>query len=375
MTGIPGSNMIGKGDYAYTIPFFGEALPQLMDLVFQDDIGLSSRYHNIFREGDTINAEVYCNALYNNMGAWLLAKVSPLRDNSGNIIGAIESLRDITESKKVQQELINAKQQADESNKLKTEFLNNISHEIRTPFNGILGFLSILEDNNLTVSERNEYTGIVNKSAFRLMNTINDIVETSQIQAGQIKLSVVKTNIRKLTSQLYNKFKSDAEGAGLKLYLNNDLPVNIEYINTDNAKLNSILTILIGNAVKFTKTGSIEFGIKLGSSLPAGKSPLEIVGAANINYRDYAYNFTTLEFSIKDTGIGIPKNKQATIFERFIQADGSNTRPFEGSGLGLSIAKAYVEMLGGTIWVESQEEKGAEFHFTILNKGKLEEKL
>ncbi|MCL4481417.1 MAG: ATP-binding protein [Bacteroidetes bacterium] len=265
--------------------------------------------------------------------------------------------------------LIAAKDKAEESDRLKTAFLNNISHEIRTPFSGILGFLSLIQDNDLTASERDEYISFVNKSANRLMNTINDIVEISQIQTGQMKVNVSETNISELTSGIYNHFKTDAESKGLKFCINNDLPINIEYIYIDSYKLNAILTILIGNAIKFTKTGSIEFGIKLKVACELGTlggpvEPTEKVSAP-----------AELVFFVKDTGVGIPENKQQAIFERFRQADGSNSRQFEGSGLGLSIAKAYVVMLGGKIWVESEEGKGSTFYFTILKKVEPEKKL
>jgi PAS domain S-box-containing protein len=253
--------------------------------------------------------------------------------------GMISTMRDITELKQTEQELIAAKEKAEESSRLKTAFLNNISHEIRTPLNGILGFLSLIQDDDLTGSERNMYTGIINQSADRLMNTINDIVEISQIQAGQIKLTTSETNIKRLTEELLDQFKSDAESQGLEFNITNNLPNNIANIFTDSIKLKTILSNLIGNALKFTKTGSIEFGIRM-----------------NGNY---------LEFSVKDTGIGISENIQQFIFERFNQSDVSTTRQFEGLGLGLSITKSYVEILRGKIWLESEEGKGSTFFFTI----------
>jgi len=236
-------------------------------------------------------------------------------------------------------ELIKAKEKAEESDRLKSAFLNNISHEIRTPFNGILGFLSILQDHDLSDDEREEYIGIINQSADRLMNTINEIVEISQIQAGQMQVTSAETNIKKLIGDLVDRFKNDAENQGLEFIINMDLPEKSECISTDSIKLNTILVNLIGNAIKFTKAGSIILGIR-----------------KNDNY---------LEFSVKDTGIGVSENKQQVIFERFMQTDVSSTRQFEGLGLGLSIAKSYVEMLGGKIWVESEEGKGSTFCFTI----------
>jgi len=253
--------------------------------------------------------------------------------------GMICTIRDITELKQAEQELFAAKEKAEESDHLKTAFLNNISHEIRTPLNGILGFLSLIQDDDLTDSERNMYFGIINQSADRLMNTINDIIVISQIQAGQMKLTTSGINIKRLTGELLDQFKSDAENKGLEFNINNELPNNITGISTDGIKLKTILSNLIGNAIKFTKAGSIEFGIRM-----------------NGNY---------LEFSVKDTGIGFSDNLQQFIFERFNQSNISNTRQFEGLGLGLSITKSYVEILGGKIWVESKEVKGSTFYFTI----------
>lgn len=252
------------------------------------------------------------------------------------------------------QALIIAKEKAEESDLLKTAFLNNISHEIRTPFNSILGFLSIIqEDDNLTNDERNEFVTIINNSADRLLNTINDIVEVSQIQTGQMKLKFTETDINKLTAYQFDHFKTSAECKGLKFILKNTLPHTNYNIKTDASKLNAILSNLIDNAIKFTKAGSVEFGCYVETN-----HALSVIDK--------------IIFYVKDTGIGIPENKRQSIFERFMQADVSNTRKFEGSGLGLSIAKAYVEMLGGKIWVESQEKKlsdgkegGSTFSFTI----------
>jgi len=272
----------------------------------------------------------------------------------------VESFIDITELKLAEQELIFAKEKAEESDELKTAFLNNISHEIRTPFGGILGFLSILQDSDLTNSERDEYIDIINKSAYRLMNTINDIVEISQIQTGQMKLTASETNIKSLTGELFDHFVTDAESRGLKFSINNDLPDSMDCIFTDRIKLKTILSILIGNAIKFTKAGSVEFGYDMVET----HCPRNI-GAGS----------ASLRFYVKDTGIGIPENKKQVIFERFMQADVSNTRQFEGSGLGLSISTTYAEMLGGKIWVESEEGKGSTFYFTIPVNTEPEERI
>ena len=248
-----------------------------------------------------------------------------------------------------QDELKVAKEKAEESDELKTAFLNNISHEIRTPFNGLLGFLNIMQKGGLSDSDRNEYIGILNNSANRLMNTINDIVEISQIQAGQIKLAVAETNISNLMIELFDRYQADAENKGLNFILKNTLTDANCIIKTDRSKIYTILFNLINNAIKYCENGTIEFGYNSGR---AGTTfePVETV---------------ELEFFVKDTGIGIPKDRLEAIFERFVQADIKDTRAFQGAGLGLSIAKAYVEMLGGKIWVESQEGKGSTFRFTI----------
>ncbi len=261
-------------------------------------------------------------------------------------------------------ELVLEKERAEESDNLKTAFLNNISHEIRTPFNGILGFLSLMQEDILTDSERQRYFKIINKSSERLIKTINDIVEISQIHARQIEIRATRTNVIKLADLLIDQYKNEAESKGLELTLNHNLPNNAFTVFTDEEKLNTILSNLIDNAIKFTRAGSILLFIEMEAN--------------------------TLKFSVKDTGIGIPKNKQQLIFERFVQVDSSDTRQFEGSGLGLTIAKAYVEMLGGSIWVESQEEigqpdqpfpngskfatgGGTTFYFTIHPNGKQHE--
>jgi len=288
---------------------------------------------------------------------WESSVISSIRDNQGVISSFIAVQEDITEKKKMLEELIEAKDRAEESGRLKTAFLNNISHEIRTPFNGLLGFLPLLQDENLTSSERAGYIHYINQSAERLMNTIDDIVEISQIQAGQTKLTVTEIAIKSLSDELTYRFRPEAESKGLEFTIRNSLPGIMECISTDSIKLNTILSNLINNAIKFTKAGSIELEYTLAEAGPpsAPADPGMAAGPAMI------------KFSVKDTGIGIPSYKHQAIFERFIQADVSSTRQFEGSGLGLSIAKAYVKMLGGNIWVESEPGKGAVFYFTILS--------
>ena len=247
------------------------------------------------------------------------------------------------EYKKINFELQKAKEQAEESDRLKSAFLANVSHEIRTPMNGILGFADLLKSPELTSDKRYKYIDVIEKSGKRMLNTINDIVSISKIESGQPEIFISETNINKQLEYIYSFFKPETDKKGIQLILNNTLSVKEAIFNSDKEKIYSILTNLVKNAIKFTPQGSIEIGCKLkGDSKPA-----------------------ELEFSVKDTGEGIGNGQKKFIFERFRQGSDSLTRNYEGAGLGLAISKAYVEMLGGKIWVESEYGKGTAFYFTI----------
>jgi len=247
--------------------------------------------------------------------------------------------RDITERKTAEKKIVDALEKAQESDRLKTAFLANMSHEIRTPMNGIIGFTNLLDDPDLTNTDRQKYTAIINKSSDRLLSTINDLIDISKIEAGQMKVSITEIAINKLLDELYGFFKPEATLKGLSLVSLPTLPDNEAIVLSDDAKLHGILTNLIKNAIKFTKKGGITFGYYLKDDF--------------------------IEFFVEDTGIGVPENRRQAIFNRFEQADIEDTRAFEGSGLGLTISKAYVEMLGGKIWLSSEEGKGSSFMFTI----------
>jgi len=258
---------------------------------------------------------------------------------------------DITEQKKLTLDLIAAKEKAEESDRLKSAFLANMSHEIRTPMNGILGFAELLKEPKLTDKEQQEYISIIKKSGVQMLNTINDIVDISKIESGQMEVYISETNVNEQTEYIYAFFKPETDQKGLQFFLKNTLPVKEAIIKTDPEKVYAILTNLVKNAIKFTHKGSIEFGYNL--------KPTEPV---------------ELEFFVKDTGIGIRQEHKKFIFDRFRQGNESLTRNYEGSGLGLSISKAFVKMLGGKIWVESEEGKGSVFYFTIPYNVEPEEK-
>ncbi len=245
----------------------------------------------------------------------------------------------ISERERLFDDLREAKEHAEESDRLKSAFLANMSHEIRTPMNGILGFAELLKEPHLTDEEQQHYISIIDRSGKRMLNIINDIVNISKVEAGLMDVSIQETNINEKTFDLYTFFHHEVEKKGLKLSVKNALPSVEAVVKTDQEKLFAILTNLVKNAIKYTDKGAIEFG--------------------------YEKKDGHLEFFVKDTGSGIPKKRQEAIFERFVQGDVPNKRAQDGAGLGLSISKAYVEMLGGKIWVVSEVGEGASFYFTI----------
>ncbi|PKP21823.1 MAG: hybrid sensor histidine kinase/response regulator, partial [Bacteroidetes bacterium HGW-Bacteroidetes-20] len=247
-----------------------------------------------------------------------------------------------------------AKVHAEESDRLKSAFLANMSHEIRTPMNGILGFAELLKEPDLSGEQLETYIKIIEKSGIRMLNIINDIVDISKIEAGLMKLHISETNINEQIEYIYTFFKPEVESKGLKFTFSNTLLDKEAIINTDREKVYAILTNLVKNAIKYTLHGSIELGYEL-----IEKSDGE----------------SMLKFFVADTGIGIPKDKQNAIFERFIQADISDSKALEGAGLGLSITKAYVEMLGGEIWIESEEDMGSKFYFSLPYTTESKEKI
>ncbi len=263
-------------------------------------------------------------------------------------IAMLEIFQDITDRKKSEKELIMAKEKAEASDRLKSAFLTNMSHEIRTPMNGILGFAELLKEPYLSSDDQQDFIQTIQISGARMLNTINNIVDVSKIESGLINVDIKETDINEKIEFTYKFFKPEANLKGLQLIFKTGLPAKKAIINTDNEKVYGILTNLIKNAIKFTYEGSIEFGYK--------------------EKEEY------LEFFVKDTGVGIPLSQQQIIFERFRQGSESHNRGYEGSGLGLSIANSYVEMLGGKIWVESEEGIGSSFYFTIPYNAVSEEK-
>jgi len=297
--------------------------PEAIGLPFQ----LS--YEKAMNEKVFIRMEEY----YAPSGKWYENRINPTE----NGLAIFHS--DITERKKNESELQKAKEKAEESDRLKSAFLANMSHEIRTPMNGIVGFANLLKEPELSGEVQMKYITMIGKSGKRMLNIINDIIDISKIESGQMSVNLATSVINEQLEYVYTFFKPEAEQKGIRLSFKNALSAGKSVIHTDREKVFAILTNLIKNAIKFSDSGTIEFGYIPGE-----------------NY---------LQFYVRDNGIGIPAEKQNAIFERFIQADISDNKAYQGAGLGLSITKAYVEMLGGRIWVESEEGKGSVFYFTL----------
>lgn len=272
---------------------------------------------------------------------WVDAKSTPIKLKDDSILWHGYA-QDITKLINNQNKLIKAKEKAEESDRLKTSFLLNISHEIRTPMNVILGFLDLLNQPKLDEEKRSKFISIVNKSGERLMNTINDIVEISKIEIGDLNINYKDINLFELMNYYYDFFKIKTNEKGLDFEITNQITGSDASVTTDKYKLDSIIMNLINNAIKFTENGKIEIG----------------------NYLRNGYVW----FYVLDTGIGIPEDKIESIFNRFISVDNSLTRGYEGLGIGLSIVKAYVKALGGSIKVESKQGKGSSFLFSIPHK-------
>jgi signal transduction histidine kinase/ActR/RegA family two-component response regulator len=255
----------------------------------------------------------------------------------------------LEQEKKLKIELIAAKEKAEESDKLKSAFLANMSHEIRTPMNGILGFANLLKEPDLTTQEHEKFVDIIETSGLRMLNIINNIIDISKVEAGLMKVITEESNINEQIEFIYAFFKPEVEKKGMQFSYKNVLSQKEAIVKTDHEKLYAILINLVKNAIKYSKNGSIEFGYTL----------------KNTDNDSVLLSTSVLEFYVKDTGMGIPKNRQEAVFERFIQADITDKMAIQGAGLGLAIAKAYVEMLNGRMWLESEEGKGSIFYFAI----------
>jgi PAS domain S-box-containing protein len=283
---------------------------------------------------------------------WLKSLVHISYDENNKMSNMLINSRDVSESVQYEEKLIKAKEKAEESDRLKTAFLANMSHEIRTPMNAIMGFSQLILNPNLDTDLRGRYAGIIRSRCSDLLHIIDDILDISRIESGQVVISEMDFKLGDLINEIQlvfdHKIKS-ISGKKIRLKPGKDQAMFDCTVKADYQRLKQIITNLIDNAIKFTNAGTIEFGCKLN-------------------------NEANLLFYVKDSGIGIPIDKQALVFERFRQIDESITRSQGGNGLGLSICKGLVSLMSGNIGVESHEGKGSTFFFTIPYKPVSEKK-
>jgi len=265
----------------------------------------------------------------------------------GEIKGAYGIYRDITERKRIEKSLIVAKEKAEESDRLKSAFLSNMSHEIRTPMNAILGFSSLLSDPGATEEDRNEYIEIIKERGNDLMRIISDIIDVAKIESGQLKINIKDCKVNQLLEDIFVMFKQireKQEKGHVELKTALSIPDPDFTILSDPQRIRQVITNLLENALKFTDAGEIEFGYSIKEDFGIGKS---------------------IEFFVRDTGIGIPEEMHKVIFERFRQVDDSHTRRYGGTGLGLTICKNLVHLMGGELNMESEVGKGTLFTITM----------
>jgi len=341
MTGVKAAEMLGRGDYEYALPFYGERRPVLIDLVLKPDPEIEQRYADISRQDDTLSGEAYMPKLGSGQ-TYLYATAAALRDSKGRAVGAIESIRDISERKHAEEAMQRAKEAAEASDHAKSDFLANMSHEIRTPLSGVIGLLRFLCEAELAEPER-EYAKLAFESAVSLLTILNDILDYSRLSAGKLKIAAQPFDLHELTHKAADLLRAKAREKNLVLEL--DYPADIpRWVIGDAGRIRQVLLNLLGNAVKFTDAGFV--AIRVRNVAGAGPHP-------------------DLQIQVEDSGIGIPPDLADGLFDQFVQLPTAGPVDRRGTGLGLSIAKKLVELMGGRITVESRPNAGSTFSFTL----------
>jgi PAS domain S-box-containing protein len=314
----------------------------LKEIVFKGDIDKVEIIFSKIYKGETINSADFRITHKNKQIVFVEVCSQAIFNINKDFLGIRTSIRNISERKLAEIELLKAKAKAEESDRLKTAFLQNMSHEIRTPMNAIMGFSELLVKNYGNKQKLEHFSGIINQRCSDLLDIINDILDISKIESGQLPVNMENCNIVELFTELnlfFKGYQKKIEKQHLDFSMQYLGDKSLSVIQTDKLKLKQILINLISNAFKFTENGSIDCGCKLDNN--------------------------QLIFFVSDTGIGIPQDKHDIIFERFTQLNNSSFKNMGGTGLGLSIVKGLTGLLGGKIWIDSNPDKGTTFYFSI----------
>ncbi|EMI17621.1 multi-sensor hybrid histidine kinase, partial [Rhodopirellula maiorica SM1] len=320
--------LVGKTDYDFSPPEIA------CNFVADDQI--------VMRSGEPLIEKEETIQLADGRRIWILTTKVPLCDEDGTVKGMVGIGRDITARKLAAEEVMDAKNAADTANRAKSEFLANMSHEIRTPMNGIIGMAELLTATTLT-SEQREFLGFVQESADSLLRLLNDILDFSKIEAGRLELEQVHFDLRNCIGKAVKLLTLKADEKHIELAGRIDPSIPNELLG-DPGRLRQIIVNFVGNAIKFTESGEV---------------------VVDVNPEEVSDDSALLHVTVRDTGIGIPKEKQSKIFEAFSQADASTTRHFGGTGLGLTISSRLIDLMGGKVWLESQPGVGTTFHFLV----------
>lgn len=344
--GMPASEMVGTRNQWQA--FYPTQRPIMADLVITGEMAhIQELYASKYRRSRVVQGGYEAEDYFPTFNRWLFFTAAPLRDQQGRIVGAIETLQDITERKLAEIALTEAKQEAEAAAETKASFLANMSHEIRTPMNAVIGLAHLLLKGDLTGKQR-DYIARIHGAAKMLLGLINDVLDFSKIEAGQMALEETEFSLDDVLNNVSSVLLHRAQEKGLELQyvVEPDVPASLL---GDPLRLAQVLVNLIGNAVKFTASGSISIFVRRAAT-------------------ERTEDGIRLEFDVQDSGIGMTAEQQRNLFQAFSQADTSITRKYGGTGLGLAICKRLVELMNGEIWVTSQASIGSTFTFTACFK-------